>query len=136
MAVLRQWGQTLTLTTLPASPDRACDSRVDGVVAASYGDQQHPEAYVTDNAHHPSRRHFLRAATAAGAAAFVGLRSARVAAEPPPETTTLKILQFPSGCQGPVHAAEELLRGEGFTDVRYVPSSNTQDMLKMLDTRA
>jgi len=48
-------------------------------------------------------------------------------AEPPPETTTLRLLQFPSGCQGPLYVAEELLRGEGFTDVRYVKIDNTQN---------
>jgi len=83
-----------------------------------------------------TRRELVRLATAAGAAALGSLTPGHAAAEPPPETTSLKILQFPSGCQGPIHAAEELLRSEGFTDVRYVPSSSTQDNLKMLDTRA
>jgi NitT/TauT family transport system substrate-binding protein len=83
-----------------------------------------------------ARRELLRLATAAGAAALGGLTPGRAAAEPPPETRTLRILQFPSGCQGPVHAAEELLRSEGFSDVRYIPSSSTQDNLRMLDTRA
>jgi NitT/TauT family transport system substrate-binding protein len=42
-----------------------------------------------------------------------------VAAEPPPETTVLKLDKRPSICVAPQYVAEELLRGEGFTDVRY-----------------
>lgn len=59
---------------------------------------------MTDHMRAPGRRAFLRAAATAGGAAIVGLQAGRVAAEPPPETTTLRILQFPSGCRGPVHA--------------------------------
>jgi NitT/TauT family transport system substrate-binding protein len=91
---------------------------------------------VPNHAHHPARREFLRAATATGAAALVGLRSGRATAEPPPETRTLKLVQFPSGCQGPLYVAEELLRGEGFTDVRYVPTVNPADAPRMVATRA
>jgi NitT/TauT family transport system substrate-binding protein len=80
---------------------------------------------VTNHTHHPARRTFLRVATAAGAAALVGLRHGHAAAEPPPETTTLRLGQFASGCQGPLHVAEELLRGEGFADVSYVKSAGT-----------
>ncbi len=72
----------------------------------------------------------------ASAAALVGLRSRRAAAEPPPETTTLRLRQFPSGCQGPMYVAEELLRSEGFTDVRYVPTLVPTDATKMLEARA
>ena len=89
-----------------------------------------------NHARHSARRDFLRAATTAGAAALVGFRSGRAAAEPPPEVSTLKLLQFPSGCQGPLHVAEELLRGEGFTDVRYVRTVNAQDATRMAETRA
>jgi NitT/TauT family transport system substrate-binding protein len=66
------------------------------------------------------RRQFLRRATPVGAAGLIGLRPEQVRAEPPPETATLKLLQFPSGCQGPIDVAEELLRLEGFTDVRFI----------------
>ncbi len=70
--------------------------------------------------HRLGRRAFLRGAAATGMAGVAGLRPDRANAEPPPETTTLKLLQFPSGCQGPLYVAEDLLRGEGFADVRYV----------------
>ena len=90
---------------------------------------------MTNHTRHPGRRDFLRAATAVSAAACIGLRTGRAAAEPPPEITTLKLVQFPSGCQGPLHVAEELLRGEGFTDVSYVRADNTQVATKMVETR-
>jgi NitT/TauT family transport system substrate-binding protein len=41
-------------------------------------------------------------------------------AEPLPETARIRLIQLASACQGPIHVAEELLRGEGFTDVQYV----------------
>jgi NitT/TauT family transport system substrate-binding protein len=46
-----------------------------------------------------------------------------VAAEPPPETTRIRLLQFPSACQAPLYLSEELLRTEGFTDVQWVRSN-------------
>jgi NitT/TauT family transport system substrate-binding protein len=66
------------------------------------------------------RRKFLRAAALAGTAGLVGLQPARALAEPPPETTTIKIGLSPSLCAAPQFVAEELLRSEGFADVRYV----------------
>jgi NitT/TauT family transport system substrate-binding protein len=86
-------------------------------------------------AHPLARRQFLRTAAAGSAAALVGLRGRRVAAEPPPEITTIRIMQFPSGCQGPIHVAEGLLRTEGFTDVRYVPAVNPQGVLTPVENR-
>jgi NitT/TauT family transport system substrate-binding protein len=66
------------------------------------------------------RRRFLATLSLAGAAGLVGApRTLR--AEPPPETTTVRLAQFlPAGCDTPVYVAGELLRAEGFTDVRYV----------------
>jgi NitT/TauT family transport system substrate-binding protein len=58
--------------------------------------------------------------TLAGTAGLLGLPSGRVAAEPPPETTTLRILQGRSICTAPQYVAEALLRGEGFTAVHCV----------------
>ena len=43
-----------------------------------------------------------------------------VGAEPPPETTKIRIVREPSICIAPQYAAEELLKGEGFVDVEYV----------------
>jgi len=82
--------------------------------------------------HKLGRRAFLRGATVTGIAGVAGLRPVRAGAEPPPETTTLKLLQFPSGCQGPLYVADELLRSEGFTDVRYVKVEFTEGVTKAL----
>jgi NitT/TauT family transport system substrate-binding protein len=67
-----------------------------------------------------SRRDFLASLSAAGAAGFVGTRSS-LADEGPPETTTLRLRRDPSICIAPWYIAEDLLRAEGFTDIRYVP---------------
>jgi NitT/TauT family transport system substrate-binding protein len=69
---------------------------------------------------HWSRREFLSALTVAGAAGLLGLPTESVAAEPPPETTRLKLDQRPSICRAPQYLAEEFLRSEGFTDIQYV----------------
>jgi NitT/TauT family transport system substrate-binding protein len=56
----------------------------------------------------------------AGAAGLVGAPTA-LRAEPPPETTTVRLPRLvPASCEAPEYVAEELLRAEGFTDVRYV----------------
>jgi NitT/TauT family transport system substrate-binding protein len=36
------------------------------------------------------------------------------------ETTTVRIVKTPSICQAPAYVAEQLLRDEGFTDIRYI----------------
>jgi NitT/TauT family transport system substrate-binding protein len=58
----------------------------------------------------------------AGAAGF--LAAPRPAgAEAPLETTTVRITKDFAICEAPLYIAEELLRAEGFTDVRYVEAS-------------
>ena len=69
---------------------------------------------------HWSRREFLGAAALAGAGALLGLPSETATAEPPPETTKLRLVHAPTVCYAPQYMAEELLRGEGFTDVQYI----------------
>jgi NitT/TauT family transport system substrate-binding protein len=64
------------------------------------------------------RREFVE--RVAAAAAFLAARPSRAAAEPPPETTKLRIVREPSICIAPQYAAEELLRAEGFVDLEYV----------------
>ena len=81
------------------------------------------------------RRAFLRTMAATSAVAATGFRADWAAAEPPPETTTLRLVQFASGCQGPLYAAEDLLRGEGFRDVRYVPIDNAKSVSGALEAR-
>jgi NitT/TauT family transport system substrate-binding protein len=66
-----------------------------------------------------TRRRFLTTLSLAGAAGLV--RAPRVlAAEGPLETTTVRILKTYGICTAPGYVAEELLRAEGFTDIRYV----------------
>jgi NitT/TauT family transport system substrate-binding protein len=74
-----------------------------------------------------SRRKFLGSVTGAATAGLVGLPPERVAAEPPPETTTLRLDRFPSICLAPQFVADGLLRTEGFTDVQYVSGTGLGD---------
>jgi NitT/TauT family transport system substrate-binding protein len=67
-----------------------------------------------------SRREFLGTAALAGTEALLGWRPEAIAAEPPPETTKLRLVHSPTICYAPQYMAEELLRSEGFTDVQYV----------------
>jgi NitT/TauT family transport system substrate-binding protein len=67
------------------------------------------------------RRAFMRDMTVGGTASLLGFRPESVAAEPPPETTRLRVHHSLSLCLAPLYVAEALLRGEGFTEVQYVP---------------
>jgi NitT/TauT family transport system substrate-binding protein len=66
------------------------------------------------------RRAFLSGVSAMGAGSWVGLRPRGAGAEPPPETTRLRLLKTASVCWAPQYLADDLLRAEGFTDVTYV----------------
>jgi NitT/TauT family transport system substrate-binding protein len=66
-----------------------------------------------------SRRDFLVGMSAAGAAGILGPPGA-LADEGPPETTTIKLAYYSNNCLAPLLVAENLLRAEGFTDIRYV----------------
>ena len=71
-----------------------------------------------------SRRRFLSQLSIAGVAGMGGLAglgsgAGSLAAEPPPEVTTIRFEKDPVTCIAP-QAAEELLRAEGFTNIRYV----------------
>ena len=60
---------------------------------------------------------------AAGGAALLNARPG-LSAEPPPETTTIRLIRetkFAVFCYAPQYVAEALLRAEGFTDIQYVP---------------
>ena len=79
-----------------------------------------------------SRRQFLSGVTLAGTAGLLSLRPVPVAAEPPPETPRLRLVQTPSMCQAPQYVAEELLRGEGFTEVVYLTKEGPYDIAQAL----
>ncbi|MBP1886356.1 ABC transporter substrate-binding protein [Sinorhizobium mexicanum] len=65
-----------------------------------------------------SRRSFLASVAAAGAAGLTG--AASFAAGAPLETSTIRLAKIRGICIAPQYVAEELLRLEGFTDIRYV----------------
>jgi NitT/TauT family transport system substrate-binding protein len=76
-----------------------------------------------------SRREFLTKVTIASTAGFLGHATSSFAAEPPLETTTIRLIhpwppgstaRIPFMCMAPHFLSEELLRAEGFTDIRYV----------------
>ena len=74
-----------------------------------------------------NRRGFLTGLVAMGAAGAVARPTA---AEPPPETTRLRLVRTRALCFAPLHLAEELLKGEGFAEVRHVAAEGrTADAL-------
>jgi NitT/TauT family transport system substrate-binding protein len=82
-----------------------------------------------------SRRKFLGRATLAGTAGLLGLHSRLVAAEPPPETTRLRIADIARGiCIAPQYVAEELLHGEGFADLQYLQKTTFDERLRAIAT--
>src|SRR2546423_4408666 len=81
----------------------------------------------THHARQFSRRRFLGGVTLAGAVGLLGWPARRVAAEPPPETTTIRLVRYPFDvtCVAPQWVAEELLRAEGFSTVEYVQTTDS-----------
>jgi NitT/TauT family transport system substrate-binding protein len=66
-----------------------------------------------------TRRRLLTRVSVVGAGCFLRVPPA-LAAEGELETTTVRLVNDRSICIAPVLVAEELLRAEGFTDIRYV----------------
>jgi NitT/TauT family transport system substrate-binding protein len=66
------------------------------------------------------RRQFLQALGLGGTSALFGLQPASAAAEPPPETTRIRLHDAPIACFAPSYVAGELLGAEGFTDIQFV----------------
>jgi NitT/TauT family transport system substrate-binding protein len=75
-----------------------------------------------------NRRRFLAGAVAAGAAGLV-CAPTPAQAEPPPETTAVRIPIYPkiADCLAPIFISQELLRAEGLTDVTYVSTGTGPD---------
>jgi NitT/TauT family transport system substrate-binding protein len=75
-----------------------------------------------------TRRRFLAGAAMAGAAGLVGAPRS-LHAEPPPETTSVRLPQWIGSayCWAAEYLAGELLRAEGFTDVRYFEGDKKVD---------
>ena len=64
------------------------------------------------------RRRFLTGFSSA--VALSAWRPPPVSAEPPPETASVRFITYPAACIAPQWAAEDLLRADGFTNVKYV----------------
>src|SRR5687768_11448435 len=77
-----------------------------------------------------SRREFLSTSMLAGTTALLGLQANSLAAEPPSETTRIKLAYHSrSLCHAPLYVAEDFLRAEGFTDVQYVKTNTVENAL-------
>jgi len=74
-----------------------------------------------------TRRQLLATLSMAVPAAVLPIR--RVAAlEPPPETTTVRLEKLPVICFAPQYVCDEMLRAEGFTDIRRVETTPCGDL--------
>jgi NitT/TauT family transport system substrate-binding protein len=66
-----------------------------------------------------NRRQFVTTLSLTGAAGLLGAPR-MLAAEPALETTSVRIIKNQGICYAPEYVAEEFLRDEGFTDIRFV----------------
>jgi NitT/TauT family transport system substrate-binding protein len=73
-----------------------------------------------------TRRQFLTGLSLAGAAAL--FRTPTIAAEERLETTSVRFMRTPSICHAPQFVIEDLLRAEGFTDIRYVEGATSAEI--------
>ena len=73
-----------------------------------------------------SRREFLAGTSVIGAAALLCYDMRLAAAEPPLETTKIRLVMNEAICMAPQYMAEELLRLEGFTQIEYVPQGEKE----------
>ena len=76
-----------------------------------------------------TRRQFVRGAAAAGA---LGVIPDGIAAEPPPETTRIRLVRDPSVCLAPLFVAEPFLSQEGFRNISYPPIEEGQGNAALL----
>jgi len=70
--------------------------------------------------------------TLAGTAGLLGVYPRPSAAEPPPETTKIKLFKISGICIAPQYVAEPLLYGEGFTEMQYVETVAGAELTKAL----
>src|SRR5215469_4058367 len=73
-----------------------------------------------------TRRRFLVGVSLAGAAGL--FRAPAIAAEERLETTSVRFMRTPSICHAPQFVIEELLRAEGFTDIRYIEGATSAEI--------
>ena len=81
-----------------------------------------------------SRRRFLGGLTLAGTVGLLGVYPRPVAAEPPPEVTTLRLTASKPGgiCIAPKYVAEALLQTEGFTAIHYTDEQHMPHRMQLL----
>ena len=82
------------------------------------------------------RREFLMRTSALGAASLLGLHCSLAAAEPPPETTRIRLVHAPFICIAPQYLAEEFFPLEGFTEWEYLPLGSRMALDALADGRA
>ncbi len=82
------------------------------------------------------RREFLARTSALGTAGLLGLYHRLATAEPPPETTTLRIAHAPFICVAPQYLAEEFFPLEGFTDWKYIPLGSRMALEALAEGKA
>jgi NitT/TauT family transport system substrate-binding protein len=70
-----------------------------------------------------------------GSLGLLAIRPHSAAAEPPPETTKIRLARVPSICRAPQYMTEELLHSEGFTDVSYIAVQDTSDFTEAVADR-
>jgi NitT/TauT family transport system substrate-binding protein len=72
------------------------------------------------------RRQFVaRVSALVGCVGLLAYDMRRAAAEPPPETSAIRLVHAPTICLAPQYVAEELLRAEGFTHIEYTTPEGT-----------
>ena len=83
-----------------------------------------------------SRRDFLAGASSLAATSLLGSYAQIAAADAPPETTKIRLVHAPSICLAPQYIAQDLLRLEGFTDIKYYPLGTRIAPQALADGRA
>jgi len=82
---------------------------------------------------HATRRDLLVAGACAASTALFWSTGARIRAEeadPPPETTTIRLAKSPSICLAPQYVVSDLLNAEGFAHVDYIESDGGVEQTK------
>jgi NitT/TauT family transport system substrate-binding protein len=78
------------------------------------------------------RRFVVGLGTAAAVGSLVESLPRSAVAQPPPETTKIRLVRTSSICQAPQYVAEDLLRSEGFTEVRFIAKPSPAEIGKAL----
>ena len=80
-----------------------------------------------------NRRQFGLSLVGASAAGLLSWQKA-MAADPPPETTTIKLKKSLAICFAPYYVVEEFLRAEGFEDIRYIEAKDDAASQSLIQT--